>query len=153
MKVLYDEYEEESTRTAGVLVRVILSSVDDLWGLLGTPDEGMKEEGGKSGIVEWISVPWSLVRMELLELCEVVPLRRRRHRRLLQSICCLRPSFGGWELAEVISFAQSSLSGHFTNATVLKNRSHGVRCCQALFVNDVPSENRLVVFRGHVSLL
>jgi hypothetical protein len=24
-----------------------LSSVDDLWGLLGTPDEGMKEEGGK----------------------------------------------------------------------------------------------------------
>jgi hypothetical protein len=47
MKVLYDEYEEEFTRTAGVQVRVFLSSVDDLWGLLGTPDEGMKEEGGK----------------------------------------------------------------------------------------------------------
>jgi hypothetical protein len=56
MKVLYDEYEEESTRTAGVLVRVILSSVDDLWGLLGTPDEGMKEEGDK---VEMETRSWS----------------------------------------------------------------------------------------------
>jgi hypothetical protein len=26
---------------------VFVSSVDDLWGSLGTPDEGMKEEGGK----------------------------------------------------------------------------------------------------------
>ena len=89
MKVLYDEYEEEFTRTAGVQVRVFLSSVDDLWGLLGTPDEGMKEEGEKSGIVEWICVRWSLVRIldGVLELCEVMPLCRRR--RLLRSICCI----------------------------------------------------------------
>ena len=48
MKFLYDKYEEEFTVawTAGVQVRVFLSSVGDLWGLLGTPDEGMKEEGG-----------------------------------------------------------------------------------------------------------
>ena len=81
--------------------------------------------------------------MELLELCEVVPLRRRRHRRLLQSICCLRPSFGGWELAEVISSVRSLLSRHFTNATVFKNRSHGVRCCQAPVASNVASEDRL----------
>jgi hypothetical protein len=44
----------------------------------------------------------------------------------------LGPSFGGWELAEVKLF----LSRHFTNVTVLKNRSHGVRCSQVLVVND-----------------
>jgi len=52
MKFLYNEYEEEFARTAGVQVRVVLSSVDDIWGLLGTPDEGMKEEGRRGRKVE-----------------------------------------------------------------------------------------------------
>jgi hypothetical protein len=63
--------------------------------LLGTPDEGMKEERGKveSGdgreIVEWICAV-EFGTDGVLELCEVVPLRR--HRRLLRLL------FGGQAL-------------------------------------------------------
>jgi hypothetical protein len=67
----------------------------------------------------------------VLELCEVMPLRRRRHpfSATLAIAVLERSSFGGWELAEVIYFVRSSLPRHFTNATVLNIRSHGVRCC------------------------
>jgi hypothetical protein len=76
---------------------------------LGTPDEGMKEEGGKSGLVEWICVPWSLVRMECwscAKLCRCVGVGIGGS---CDPFAVLGPSFGGWELAEVSSFVRSSL--------------------------------------------
>jgi hypothetical protein len=131
---------------------VFVSSVDDLWGSLGTPDEGMKEEGGK--VESWSGVSGSLA----------------------------HGVWYGWSVGVVRSYAAASVSAALAiavwgqalvagslprlflllistrrsipiNATVMESWIDSMRCCRACDLNDSPFDGRLATFHGVVSLL